>query len=99
MSQVSFQVAELAEADGGLAVAETPFVVPGPLTLPLLQGRWDRQRIAASQFLVGDARKPVDVWLGQQVIDHELQQISCGEPRAGPTAGSLKVSQTGSQGR
>src|SRR5438034_8839232 len=99
MSKVSFQVAELAEADSSLTVAETPFVVPGPLTLPLLQGRWNRQGIAASQSLIGDARKLVDVRLGQDVIDHELQEISRGEPHAWPTAGSLKVSQTGSQGR
>src|SRR2546426_1859694 len=89
MPQVFLEVAKLAEADSSLTVTQTPFVVPGPLTLSLLQGRWP-QRIAASQYLVGDARKPVDVGLGQHVIGHEFHQISRGEPRGGPTARSLK---------
>src|SRR5438445_4437002 len=96
MPQAISQITELAEADSSLTVTQTPFVVPGPLTLSLLQGRWS-QRIVASQYLVGDARKPVDVGLGQHVIDHEFHQISRGERRGGPTARSLKGPQTGSQ--
>src|SRR5712691_12437522 len=97
MPQAFIQIAELAEADCSLTVTQTPFVVSGPLTLPLLHGRWNRQRIAASQSLVGDARKPVDVRFGQHVIDHEFHQISRGKPHAGPTAGSLKGPHTGSE--
>src|SRR3989441_7843225 len=96
MPQAISQIAELAEADSSLTVTQTPFVVPGPLTLSLLQGRWS-QRIVASQYLIGDARKPVDVGLGQHVIDHEFHQISRGERRRGPTARSLKGPQTGSR--
>src|SRR5439155_19355409 len=68
-----------------------------PYTLPLVQSRRHRQRIAASQSLVGDARKPVDVRLGQHVINDKLHQISGGKPPARPTTGSLKGPHTGSQ--
>src|SRR3989449_9997798 len=95
MPQAIFQITELVEADSSLTVTQTPFVVPGPLPLSLLQGRGP-QRVAASQYLVGDARKPVDVRLAQQVIDHEFHQISRGEPLGGPTARSLKGPQKGS---
>src|SRR5437867_12870573 len=98
MPQILNQAAELAKAESSLTVTQTPLVVPGPLTLSLLQRGCNRQRIAASQSLVGEARQPVDVRLGQQVVDHEFQQVSCGQPRRGPTAGGLKVPQTGSQG-
>src|SRR2546425_1200614 len=96
MPQAFLQITELAEADSSLTVTQTPFVLPGPKTLSLRQGRWP-QRIAASQYLVGDARKPVDVRLGQQVIGHEFHQISRGEPPGGPTARSLNGPQKGSQ--
>src|SRR5437879_4424940 len=96
MPQAIFKIAELAEADSSLTVTQTPFVLPGPLTLSLLQGRWP-QRIAASKDFVGDARKPVDMRLGQQVIDHEFHQISRGEPPGGPTARRLNGPQKGSQ--
>src|SRR2546422_2597841 len=61
MPQAIFQIAELAEAESSLTVTQTPFVIPGPQTLPLLHGRWNRQRVAASQSLIGDACQPVDV--------------------------------------
>src|SRR2546428_3850744 len=96
MPQAIFKIAELAEADSSLTVTQSPFVLPGALTLSLLHGRWP-QRIAASEYFVGDARKPVDVRLGQHVVDNEFHQISRGEPHGGPTAGSLKGPQTGSQ--
>src|SRR5437870_13435470 len=96
MPQAIFKIAELAEADSSLTVTQSPFVLPGPKTLSLLQGRWP-QRIAASEYFVGEARKPVDVRLGQQVIDHEFHQISRGEPHGGPTARSLNGLQNGSQ--
>src|SRR2546426_3581554 len=95
MPQAIFKIAELAEADSSLTVTQSPFVLPGALTLSLLHGRWP-QRIAASEYFVGDARKPVDVRLGQHVIDHEFHQISRGEPHGGPTAGSLNGPQKGS---
>src|SRR2546425_10531931 len=53
MSQAFLQIAELAEADSSLTVTQTPFVVPGPVPPSLLQGRRP-QRIAASQYLIGD---------------------------------------------
>src|SRR5438132_2117812 len=96
MPQAIFKIAELAEADSSLTVTQSPFVLPGPLTPSLLQGRWP-QRIAASEHFVGEGRKPVDVLLGQQVIDHEVHQISPGEPPGGPTARSLNGLQNGSQ--
>src|SRR2546426_6791743 len=97
MPQAIVQIAELAEAESSLTVTQTPFVVPGPQTLPLLHGRWNRQRVAASQSLIGDACQPVDVRLGQHVINDKLHQISGGKPPARPTTGSLKGPHTGSQ--
>src|SRR2546425_909126 len=97
MPQAIVQIAELAEAESSLTVTQTPFVVPGPQTLPLLHGRWNRQRVAASQSLIGDACQPVDVRLGQHVINDKLHQISGGKPPARPTTGSLKGPHTRSQ--
>src|SRR3989442_13288697 len=45
MPQVVLEVAELAEAESGLTVTQTPFVVPRPLPLSLFEGRGNRQRI------------------------------------------------------
>jgi hypothetical protein len=46
------------------------------LAATLLQRRGNRQRVATTQLLVREARKPMEARLCEKVIDDELRQVS-----------------------
>src|SRR5256885_6447226 len=90
MLEVALQPVQLTQGKSSLSVAE-PLLVPRRLE-PLCLGRGRRpwQRVPATESLVQCSAVGVQVWLAQQVVEDELEDVAPGQRRRREGTGCLE---------